>query len=113
MPVGAFRPEAKTETVKPGGSLISPPLPGANRAVSLGQSGFATTLAAVANPGTNRNGVAASVKLKVADGFSFMISSLPFDFPFKGAFLSAFTAVPRTGKRVGLLSSRRPVSQPY
>src|SRR5262244_2082954 len=46
MPVGMFKPEAKTDTVNPAGTVMSAPLPGAKRAVSAGQSGLATTAAA-------------------------------------------------------------------
>src|SRR5258706_742624 len=42
IPVGKFSPEAKTETLNPGGTTMSSPLPGLNETDSRGQSGFAT-----------------------------------------------------------------------
>src|SRR4029077_10222909 len=87
MPVGAFRPDAKTETVKPGGSLISPPFPGSKKAVSDLQSGFATTLAAVAAAGSNINGGAVRANPKAVEGFNFMTLP-PLDFLLQGAWLS-------------------------
>src|SRR5260370_963004 len=41
IPVGIFRPDAKTETVKPSGTTMSLPLSGLNIAVLFGQSGIA------------------------------------------------------------------------
>src|SRR5229473_3653807 len=45
IPVGKFSPVAKTETRNPGGTTMSSPLPGLNKTVSAGQSGFATVAA--------------------------------------------------------------------
>src|SRR5258708_35550583 len=45
IPVGKFSPEAKTETLNPGGTTMSSPLPGLNETDSRGQSGFATVAA--------------------------------------------------------------------
>jgi hypothetical protein len=42
MPVGKFNPALNTETVKPGGTTMSLPLSGANKAVLSGHNGFMT-----------------------------------------------------------------------
>src|SRR5215471_7563811 len=55
MPVGMFKPEAKTDTVNPAGTVMSSPLPGAKMAVSAGQSGLCT-VAAVASLGAIKPG---------------------------------------------------------
>src|SRR5258706_1414382 len=45
IPVGKFSPEAKTETLNPGGKTMSSPLLGLNETDSRGKSGFATVAA--------------------------------------------------------------------
>ena len=77
MPVGIFKPLAKTEIVKPGGTLMFCPLPGSKKAVSDLQSGFATTLAAVATLGRASSGATASAVVKASRRFPCMTSSLP------------------------------------
>lgn len=52
MPVGMFSALAKTETVKPSGTRISPPFPGSKETVSAGQIGFATVAAIAMAPGS-------------------------------------------------------------
>src|SRR6266568_7710454 len=52
IPVGIFRPEAKTETLNPGGRTMSPPVSGLNNATSVGQIGFATVAARAAGDAT-------------------------------------------------------------
>src|SRR5215510_7245662 len=54
MPVGAFSPEVKTDTVNPAGTTMSSPWPGLNETNSPGQSGL-TTVAADVAAGNTRN----------------------------------------------------------
>ena len=63
MPVGAFSPEVKTDTVNPAGTTMSSPWPGLNETNSSGQSGL-TTVAADAAAGT-RNSINANTAARV------------------------------------------------
>src|SRR6266852_5720970 len=62
IPVGKFRPVAKTDTSKPTGTTTSWPLSGLNDTVLFVQIGFATVVAA-AKGGSVRNSASANTKL--------------------------------------------------
>jgi hypothetical protein len=64
IPVGKFRPVAKTDTLNPGGRTMSSPLLGLNKAVLSGQRGFATVAAGVM-VGSIRNSASAPMRLRV------------------------------------------------
>ena len=81
IPVGKFRPLAKTETLNPEGSTMSLPVSGLNSAVLFGQSGLAT-VAATAKAGSVRNSALAKVKLSacwLANRMYRLIYLLPFE----------------------------------
>src|SRR6516225_5915917 len=62
IPVGKFRPEAKTETLNPAGSMMSLPVFVLNSTASVGQIGLAT-VAATAKAGSRRTNASAHVEL--------------------------------------------------
>jgi hypothetical protein len=71
-----FKPDAKTETVKPGGTLMSFPLPGAKFTVSAGHIGLATVAASAAIGDMRTSGIPSAV-LKASRRFNCITSSLP------------------------------------
>src|SRR5229473_8112644 len=82
IPVGKFRPVAKTDTLKPGRTTMSWPLPGLNDTVLFVQIGF-TTVAAATKAGGIKNSANANTKLRTR-GLLDRIGSQPLSPPSKG-----------------------------
>src|SRR5499425_3593088 len=66
IPVGKFRPEAKTETLNPAGRIMSLPVPGLKSAVLFGQIGLAT-VAATAKTGSKKTSATANVEMSPSE----------------------------------------------
>src|ERR1700704_3875209 len=82
MPVGKFNPALKTETLKPGGTTMSSPLPGLKETSSPGHSAFPTG-AAVTKAGSMRRSTNANTKLG-ARGLLTRIDQRPLSPPREG-----------------------------
>src|SRR6266851_5652877 len=76
IPVGIFRPEAKTDTLNPAGTIMSWPWSGLNNTFSPEQSGF-VTVAAVATVGRAKNGANANAADRAWERLGCMDRFLP------------------------------------
>src|SRR5262249_51487291 len=105
IPVGMFRPLAKTETLNPEGRTMFWPVPGSNKAVLSSQSGFAT-VAASAPVASARNDANATT---VVRGYE-RLTRMRYIPPLVKTY--AFSCLLSIGKRTSIMAAATPQLPP-